>query len=212
MFRNLLRPDSGLMITMSQLTDTIFLSLFWILGCLPVVTIGASCAALYDAAYRGFRQGEKHSWQRFWRVFRENWKGGLVPTVLFLILLSLLVRGLVLVWNAAAMGEISWMLFSAAALLGILALGILSLTFPILSRFENSLGVLLKNTVLLGIAYLPRTLALGIVNAAAIFLCVRFVFPLFFLPALAALTGSLFVEPIFKPFMPEEEITSSAAE
>ena len=35
MFRNLLRPDSGLMITMTQLTDTIFLSLFWILGLHP---------------------------------------------------------------------------------------------------------------------------------------------------------------------------------
>ena len=114
MFRNLLRPDSGLMITMTQLTDMIFLSLFWILGCLPVVTIGASCAALYDAAFRGFRQGEKHSWQRFWRVFRDNWKAGLVPTVLFLLLLSLLVKGLILVWNAAVAGRTSWMLFSAS--------------------------------------------------------------------------------------------------
>ena len=211
MFRNLLRPDSGLMVTMTQLTDAIFLSLFWILGCLPVVTIGASCAALYDAAYRGFRQGEKHSWQRFWRVFRDNWKAGIVPTVLFLILLGLLVKGLVLVWNGAVLGRISWMLFSAAGFLGVLALGILSLLFPLLSRFENTLGMLLKNTVLLGIAYLPRTLALGIVNGVAIFLCARFVFPLFFLPALAALISSLFVEPIFKPFMPEE-ITSEAAE
>lgn len=92
MFRNLFRPDSGLMITMTQLTDSIFLSLFWILGCMPVVTIGASCAALYDAAFRGFRRGEKHCWQRFWLVFRENWKGGIVPTVLFLALLCLLSR------------------------------------------------------------------------------------------------------------------------
>lgn len=204
MFRNLLRPDSGLMITMTQVTDMIFLSLFWILGCLPVVTIGASCAALYDAAFRGFRQGEKHSWQRFWRVFRDNWKSGLVPTVLFLLLLSLLVKGLILVWNAAVAGQASRMLFSAAAFLGILALGILSLLFPLLSRFENSLGRLLKNTVLLGLAYLPRTLALGIINGGAIFLCARFVFPLFFLPALAALVGSLFVEPMFRPFMPPE--------
>ena len=40
MLRNLLRPDSGLMITMTQLTDTIFLSLFWILGCLPGLPAG----------------------------------------------------------------------------------------------------------------------------------------------------------------------------
>ena len=213
MSRNILRPDSGLMITMTQLTDTIFLSLFWLLGCFPVVTIGTACAALYDAAFRGFRQGEKHSWQRFWYVFRENWKEGVVPTVLFLILLILLAKGLVLVWNAAAMGRIRWMLFSAAGFLGVLALGTLGLLFPLLSRFENSLGMLLKNTVLLGLAHLPRTLALGIIHGVAIFLCARFVFPLFFLPALTALISSLFVEPMFKPFMPEtEEITSPTAE
>ena len=61
MFRNLLKPDSPLMITMTQITDCIFLSLFWLLGCIPVVTIGASFAGLYDAAYRGFRKGEKHA-------------------------------------------------------------------------------------------------------------------------------------------------------
>ena len=204
MFRNLLRPDSGLMITMTQLTDSIFLSLFWILGCIPVVTIGTSCAALYDAAFRGFRQGEKHSWQRFWQVFRENWKAGLVPTALMLALLCLLAKGLILVWNGAATGRISWILFSAAAFLGITALGVLSLTFPVLSRFENSLGGLLKNTLLLGMANLPGTIGLGFVNAAAIFLCARFVFPLFFLPALAALISSLLVEPMFQPFLPKE--------
>ena len=46
MFRNLINPDNGLMITMNQITDCIFLSLFWLLGCMPVFTAGASCAAL----------------------------------------------------------------------------------------------------------------------------------------------------------------------
>lgn len=204
MFRNLLRPDSGLMITMTQLTDSIFLSLFWILGCIPVVTIGTSCAALYDAAYRGFRQGDKHCWQRFWQVFRNNWKAGLMPTVIFLALTALLGRAMILIWNAAATGRASWMLFSAAAFPGTIALGLLSLVFPVLSRFENSLAGLLKNTLLLGLANLPRTIGLGFVNAAAIFLCARFVFPLFFLPALAALIDSLLVEPMFKPFLPKK--------
>ncbi|MDO5546725.1 MAG: YesL family protein [Eubacteriales bacterium] len=204
MFRNLLNPEGGLMITMGQLTDCIFLSLFWLLGCFPIVTIGTSCAALYDAAYRGFRKGDKHSWQRFWQVFKENWKAGLVPTVLFLVLLCLLGKVMIFVWNAAATGALSWMVFSGAAFLGVTALGILSLTFPVLSRFENSLGGLLKNTLLLALANLPRTIGLGIVSTAAVFLCARFVFPLFFLPALAALVDSLLVEPMFKPFMPQE--------
>lgn len=81
MFRKLFRPDSPLMVVMTQITDCIFLSLFFIMGCLPVVTVGASFAALYDAAYRGFRQGEKHTWQRFLEVFRNNWRAGILPTL-----------------------------------------------------------------------------------------------------------------------------------
>lgn len=204
MLRNLFRPDSPLMITMNQITDCIFLSLFWILGCFPVVTIGASFAALYDSVYRGYRKGEKHPWQRFLHSFRQNWKAGILPTVVFLTVLTLLVKGLIGVWNAAVYGEISWMLFSAAAFAGVLVLGILSILFPVLSRFENGFSALMKNTLLLALANLPRTLMLGFLNAGAVLLCVRFVYPLFFLPALAALIGTLFIEPMLKPYMPEE--------
>lgn len=204
MLRNLLRPDSGLMIAMTQITDCIFLSLFWILGCIPVVTVGTACAALYDAVYQGFRQGDRHPWQRFWQVFRQNWKAGLVPSLLFLVLFSLLAKAMISVWNAAAAGLMSWMLFSAAAFLAVTALGILSLAFPVLSRFENSLPGLLKNTLLLALANLPRTVLLGLFNTAAILLCARFVVPLFFLPALTVLLSTLAVEPMFRPFLEPE--------
>ena len=205
MFRNLFRPDSALMITMNQITDCIFLSLFWLLGCFPVVTMGASFAALYDATYRGFRCGEKHPWHRFLKVFKENWKAGIIPTIVFLGLFALLAKIMIALWNAAVYGTVSWMLFSAGAFVGVLILGILSILFPMLSRFENSVVGLLKNTVLLALANMPKTLALGFVNTLSLLLCVRFIFPLFFLPSLAALIGSLFIEPMFRPFMPVEE-------
>lgn len=205
MFRNMFRPDSPLMITLTQITDCVFLSLFFLVGSMPVVTVGASFAALYDSTYRGFRKGEKHTWQRFFEVFRRNWKAGILPTLVFLALCAGLTKGLVFLWNSAVYGEISWMLFSAGAFAGMLAVGILSVLFPMLSRFENSLGALLKNTVILALANVPRTLALGILNAVSLLLCVRYVYPLFFLPALAALIGSLFIEPMFKPYMPVEE-------
>ena len=205
MFRKFLNPDNALMITMTQITDCIFLSLFWLIGCIPVVTIGASFAALYDSTYRGFRQGEKHCWGRFLEVFRGNWKAGILPTGVFLAVLYLLVQLLVSLWNRAVARAISWMVFSGGAFVGVLVLGIVSVLFPMLSRFENPLPVLLKNTVFLAMAHLPRTLALGILNAAAGLLCAFFVLPLFFLPALAALIGSVLIEPMFKPYMPAEE-------
>ena len=206
------RPDSPLMITMTQITDVIFLSVFWMLGCIPLVTAGASFAALYDATYRAFRKGEKNSWQRFWTVYRENWKASIAPTVVFAALTWALVKGLVFFWNLAVAGGISWMGFAAAGFVGIVLLGILSVLFPVLSRFENSLGGLLKNALLLALANLPRTVGLGFLNAVVVFACVRFVVPVFLLPSLAALIGSLFLEPMFRPYMPEEPAALDAAE
>ena len=204
MFRNLLKPDSPLMITMTRITDCIFLSLFWLLCCIPVVTVGASFAALYDASYRTFRKNERNSWQRFFGVFRENWKAGIVPSVIFLAAGWGLLKGTIALWNLAVAGTMSWMLFAALAFVAVVLLGMLSILFPVLSRFENSLGALLKNTVFLAMANLPRTAVLGAINAVTVFLCARLVVPLFFLPSLAALFGSFAIEPMFRPFMNDE--------
>ena len=205
MFRKFLNPDNALMITMTQITDCIFLSIFWLIGCIPVITVGASFAALYDATYRGFRKADKHCWGRFWQVYQTNWKAGILPTAVFLAAAAGLTKVLIALWNSAVAGGLSWMAFSGAAFVGVLFLGILSILFPMLSRFENPFPVLLKNTVFLGMANLPRTLALGLLNAVTAMLCAFYVLPLFFMPALAALIGSLFLEPMFKPFMPEED-------
>ena len=207
MFKNLLNPDNALMITLSQVTDCIFLSLFWFLGCVPVVTIGASFAALYDATYRGFRKGEKHSWQRFAQSYKQNLKTGFLPTLIFLAAAVSLTKAMVGLWNSAVYSNISWTLFAAGGFVGILAVGILSVMFPMLSRFENSTAALIKNTVLLALANIPRTLALGFLNTVSLILCAWLVVPLFVLPSLAALIGSLFIEPMFKPFLPKEEET-----
>lgn len=204
MFRNLLKPDSALMITMTRITDCIFLSLFWLLCSIPVITAGASFAALYDASYRALRKNEQNSWQRFFHVFKENWKAGILPTIVFLLASWGLMKAVIGLWNLAVAGTMSWMLFSALAFVAVVLLGILSVLFPMLSRFENSLGALLKNTVFLSLANLPRTALLGIINAAALFLCARLVVPLFFLPSLAALFGSFAIEPMFKPYMNDE--------
>ncbi len=204
MARNIFRPDSGLMLTFGQITDCIFLSLFYFLGCVPIVTAGASWAALYDASYRAFRKGDKHSWSRFLHTFKSNLRASLLPNLVFLGLFCLTAWGTIRLWNSAVAGTLSWAVFAGGAFAAVLVYGILSVLFPMLSRFENSTGALLKNTVFLAMANLPRTLVLGVLNTACLLLCLRYIIPLFFLPSLSALIGSFFLEPMFKPYLPEE--------
>ena len=204
MFRNLFSPDSALMLTMTQITDCIFLSLFWLLGCFPVITAGASTAALYDATFRGIRRGEKHCWYRFFYSFRQNLKSSLVSTVLFLLVLGGMAWGGIKVWNAAVYGQVSWAVFAGVAFLLFVLTGHICILFPMLSRFENSTGRLWSNTFRLGFVNLPLTLGLAAVNLISAFLCLRFIFPLFFLPSLTALISSIFIEIMFRPYLMDD--------
>lgn len=203
MFRNLFHPDSGLMLTMANITDAIFLSLFFLLGCLPVVGIGGAGAALYDAVLRGMRQGDKHSWRRFWQVYRRNFLPGIGPSLVVLALGYLAVKLGVLAWNTVAAGG-SWAVLSVALVAVAMLLGVLGLLLPVLSRFDNSFPGLLKNTVLLAAAHLPRTLVLGVITGGCLYLCARLVVPVCFAPAVAALLSSFLIEPMFRPYMPAE--------
>ena len=204
MLRNILNPGSALMIVMTQITDCIFLSLFWLLCCFPVVTVGAASAALYDATFRCFRRGEKHPWERFFHSFKQNLKPGLLPSALFLLVGGCAVWCGIQAWNAAVYGQLSWGVFAAIAFVLLVLVGILGVMFPIFSRFETTTARLWSNTFRLALANLPLTMGVAVINAFALFCYVRWVYPLFFLPSLAALLSSLFIEPMLKPFMPEE--------
>lgn len=203
MFRKLFNPDNDLMIVMSWITDCIFLSLFWIIGCVPVITVGASTAALYDATFYAFRRHSKHSWGRFWQSYVKNLKSSIVPSILFLVIVFTGGSGVIRMWNQAVSTG-NWTSFAAVATVGALVLGILSVLFPMLSRFENNFVQLVGNTARLTLAHLPRTIALAIVNGLVVFACVRMVIPVLVLPTLGAFVSTFFIEPMFKPYLPED--------
>lgn len=203
MFRRLFNPESDLMVVMGWITDLIFLSIFWMLACLPVITAGAATAALYDAAYYAFRRQDRHSWRRFIKSFTGSLKSSIIPLILVVASLIGMGKVMILLWNSAVLNG-QWLVFAAVALVAVILLGILSLLFPMISRFENGLVQLLGNTVRLGLGHLPRTFMLGILSAVTIWLCVWYILPVFLMPCLSALLGTLFVEPMFRPFLPAD--------
>lgn len=202
MFRKIFGPDSDLMIVMTWITDVIFLSFFWLLGSALVITAGASAAALYDSVFYGFRKRSKHSWGRFLKTYIKNLKASLLPTLVCgLVAVGIGWAGIQL-WNGAV-AEGNWLLLAVGAVIGVVILGMMSVLFPMLSRFENGLGQLLGNTVRIALANLPRTVALGLIYGATVIFCIRLIIPIFILPALVTLLSTLFIEPMFKPYLPE---------
>lgn len=142
--------------------DLILLNILWLIFCLPVVTIGASTAALHSVVRKMAAYEYYTVWRSFWQGFRENWKQGTAAA---------LILGLVLL--------ISWLDFTiglrspgfsgiACQILGVLGLilGVFTLTFafPVLTRYQLPLKTVLKNSVLLSLAN-PHIVLLGLAAA-----------------------------------------------
>ena len=202
MFRKYLNPENDLMIMLSEITDILFLSIFWLLGSFLVITAGPATAALYDAVYHGFRLRENDSWHRFLRSFRTNFKTGLLASIPVGAILAVMLWVLTMLFAAAASGMVSWILFVAAGFAALLLIGVLAVIFPLLSRFETGVGQLIGNAFRLALANLPRTAALAVIHGLTIFACVRYVLPLLFLPALCMLVSTFLIEPMLKPYLP----------
>ena len=78
--------DSKFSQIMLKLCYGCYLNLLWFVCSLPVFTIGASTAALYDVTLQIAREEDPPLTSRFFKAFRENFRQA---TILWLILLVL---------------------------------------------------------------------------------------------------------------------------
>ncbi len=88
--RSIFNIDSPVMSSLIKFADCICVSLLWLVFSLPIVTMGASSAALYATVYKYLRRGEGHLWQTFWGAFRDNLKRSTLVWLVALGVLALL--------------------------------------------------------------------------------------------------------------------------
>ena len=205
-------PENVVFRNLARLADVIGLSLVWLLFSLPVLTVGPASAALYHAVRRCVVEREDGTYACFWRSFRGNLKVGLAATVLALAAAGLLALGRQVMYTAAAaMGQQAVILYYAYLVLMAVPAGILCWMFPILSRYQVSLGQLLVRSAYLTVRFLPSTVVLVLLLLEAIQSCVA-VFPLIlFVPVLECLLASLFIERAFLRLSPTQEDGSGDA-
>ncbi len=208
MFSSIFNPENDFWQFVNQVANVAGLSICWVFLCLPIVTIGASTTALYDAIYHGVRRNERGVYLRFWNTFRANLKVGAIWTVLGL--------GVALVC-AYLMAFSFWVARAGNAPAGGIALSALAVLSGFflatwlfgaitLSRFEFGFKGLLKTSVQLVFSHLPSAAATVFLTVAAADLCLRAWGSVLLLPGLAMLIVSLMMERIFRPFLPEKDV------
>ncbi len=150
-----MRENNPIMGMLSKLADLLFLNILMVLGCLPIVTIGASLTAGHFVALR-IKRDEAKVFSDYFRSFKENFGQA---TVIWLILAVISAGILLLLWFYGK-GSVPLSIAGIIVLLFLFMLGLW--IFPLLSRFVYSTGELFRNSIVLSFRYLFRTLGMVI--------------------------------------------------
>lgn len=169
MFGALFNMDNPFWRLMNLLAQLIALSVVTAVMCLPVITAGAAVTALYAVTQKIVNQEESSVLKNYFYAFRTNFRQA---TVTWLILLGAgALLGVDLYVVISGMGQATTVLTYLFLMLAGVWLLEISLVFPLLSRFDNTLKNTMKNALILGVSgFLPWSLLMMAVNALPIIL------------------------------------------
>ena len=200
--------DGSLMRALNGFADMIVMSLWWFVGCLPIVTIGASTTALYYAAMKSVNR-EGTVTRNFWKSYRENLKQAVIIELILVALGILTYLLYQMAFGAAGGVGVVRLIFQV---LSFIYLVVGSLVFPVLSRFVMTIPQLFHNVIVMSIGDVPRTFVIVVINLIPLLLIfLRIDWFIIALPLLVALVpgtvaslNTMLFAGIFRKYIPEE--------
>ena len=201
--------DTPFMRVMGVAADLVILNLLWLLCCFPIVTIGASTAALYTVSLKLAAGHDGYVWKRFFKAFRENFRQATIVHVITMIPMALLGFSLFMMIQGAAVPSAARYSMGAAALFLVL---FLSWFYPLQARFENSLKNTCVNAFALALMNLHLTIPIIVLNLFPVIAILYFgktFVRFFFFWLLAGTSVTAFINSFsfnlcFKKYIPKE--------
>lgn len=147
--------------------DLMILNLLFILCSIPVITLGAAGVACYSSMIRIMR-GERvgMSIAGFFREFAANFKMATLGWLIELVCLLILAGD---IWFAVVYSKpvnTFFLIFAIVLAAAVLFAGVWF--YPLVARFENSLGTHIKNSFKMVLARFPKSLLAVLIQAAFI--------------------------------------------
>ena len=157
--------DSPLYRFLSRVLDILKLNFLWILGSLPVFTIGASTTAAMSVALKLADDEEGYIAKSYFAAYKANFKQGVPMGLIFLV-----------AWYAV---YLDFQLFGAVKnnpvillIIGMVSVFLVIIamiySFPLLARYENTVVRTIRNSMDISRKYFGKTLILVILVAAEV--------------------------------------------
>ncbi len=159
---NIFRLDNPVFNLLSRICDMMLLNILWIICSIPIVTIGASTTALYYCMLKINRKSDSGIVSMFFQSFRQNLKQGCMMTLI--VVLSGLVLYVDYQLSAEMEGILKTIIRIVICNLWVLWAIMILYVFPVLAQFDNTVKNTLKNSLMLGIAHINKTILIFLVN------------------------------------------------
>ncbi len=193
-----------------KVADICILSLVWLLTSLPIITIGASCTALYYSITKSVRKDCGHAVREFFSSFRQNFKEGAWITLMLLPMVALVVYSLIVNNLGITESSVGTALILIQCIILIISVFVSVYVFAILSRFSFSALQCIQTSFTMAARHVFTTFLLAAILLASCELIYRLPFLIVILPGIATLISSLLIERVFRKYMTKpdtEELT-----
>lgn len=195
---------------LTRISDLLVASVLFCVTCLPLVTIGPSLAALYHTVVKVVRKERGKVFATYFAAFRANFRQGFV---LGLICLGYLLVGLADVYLLQVFGYmyeanqffyvITWLYLLPLAL-------VFPWLFSYLSRFNDTVGRILKNAFILGLTNIGKTLVCVVLIALGVLIGCLFPAAIVAIPGPVCFLVSKRTEPAFKDLTQDQPAEAGA--
>lgn len=190
---------------LSKVVDSVFVTVLWIIGCLPVVTFLTSTSSMYHTVVKCIRYDRGNVFEDFKEAYKKNFRQGMGLTALYGCVGAVL--GIVDYWVFTISTNRSGLFFVAAV--GALIASVVYLLnvvwiVPVFSRFSNTIGNIIKLNYVISVKHLIRCIPVLLMIAVAVILVLASNELFFILPAVIALVSSYLTEPALWRYMPKQ--------
>ena len=162
-----LNYDNMFIRMLNRLGDAMILSLLFVIGSIPIVTIGTSMTATYYAAMKGVQGDDGYVFKNYIKSYKENFKQSVVIWLIMAVVLFVFGVDLwfwLKQWQDGRVGFAKPMIAVSVVLLAV-AIFITMYVFPLQAKFDNKTSVQIRNAFLLSIKNFPTTLLLTLLTA-----------------------------------------------
>lgn len=184
--------------------DVMVLGFLWILCSLPVLTIGASSTALYYAMVKCVKNNDGYAVREFFHSFKVN----LVPATITWVILAAATLAMHLnigILMKETDGYVGLFFICVYAAVSVYLLLMACYAFPALSRFDMSVGWILKISMYMGVRYLLTSLALLLILVCFGIFIWKIPMLMFLVPGPIVFLMSEFLERVLKKHEPKTE-------